>query len=1046
MGTNSGLADPDESGTVPTERRSILLRGYVETELPPARKPDWWTQPPSRFVLFFDTETTDDAAQRLRFGCYQLLEQGLPRQRGIFYDPDALKPGELSELRRVAALRHQRLMTASEFIDRVFYPVANAGGTIVGFNLPFDISRIAIAHDTARVVPRKNGSVDRSMQGGFTFKLSDEPGHGRVVVKHLSRRAASIHFAKPSQERGFFLDLKTLSAALTAKSHTLASLAESLQTAPKGDFTDFGRDIDEEMISYALQDVEVTRECYEMLVAEYGKHGLTSTLPTRIYSEASLGKAYLEAMNIRPWRRVQRDFPDKILGAIMGSYFGGRAEIHRRREVVRTIYCDFASMYPSVCTLQGLWRFVIATGVDWRDATAETQAFLRDCDLAALQHPKTWGQLPTLVRVKPDSDIFPVRARYGQDGIPTIGLNYLSADRGLWFTLADCIASKLLTGKPPEIDEAIRFTPRPIQRNLKSIDIAGNPKYAIRPARDDFYKRLIDLRRSVKSAAGAATSQGEKERLNSEQLALKILANATSYGIFVELNVEHSDKPETRQIHAGEGSFQSPSKHIENPGNFFHPLLGTLITGAARLMLAITERLAADRDVDWAFCDTDSMAFAMPPGMQNAESNALVFQQKVEDVCAWFELLNPYEAKGSILELEDQNFDPDDSSRQLPLYCFAVSAKWYALFNIDAAGNPVIRKASAHGLGHLLSALSRRRPGRAERDSGVLLWQEDLWRDIVAAAWRGELQPIPFAVGDQLALPAASRYSATTPAILGWFRKYNEERQLYAERIRPFGFLTWLHAKRPEEQFWEKSGEQGDAWDSRARSPKPVAPYDRDISKAADNARDRETWEPVPRSWLRTYAEALRLYHIHPETKFLGGGYTQSGSLRRRHVFASAVEYIGEEADSWEEDSHFGADEDSTIALGLPAEDRARMVEAIRRAVRVEKVGVKRLAKQAGLADRTVTRAVAHDPAVSDEEVARLFRAVEVLLARKQAEDLEVEELLEWARAQPRSRLATELGYDISNFRKVLSGKISPKRVLSDLQKLRRSEHGGFAN
>jgi hypothetical protein len=58
----------------PTERRSILLRGYTETELP--REPRGWrrTASASRFALFFDTETTNDAAQPLRFGCYQLWE------------------------------------------------------------------------------------------------------------------------------------------------------------------------------------------------------------------------------------------------------------------------------------------------------------------------------------------------------------------------------------------------------------------------------------------------------------------------------------------------------------------------------------------------------------------------------------------------------------------------------------------------------------------------------------------------------------------------------------------------------------------------------------------------------------------------------------------------------------------------------------------------------------------------------------------------------------------------------------------------------------
>jgi hypothetical protein len=248
--------------------------------------------------------------------------------------------------------------------------------------------------------------------------------------------------------------------------------------------------------------------------------------------------------------------------------------------------------------------------------------------------------------------------------------------------------------------------------------------------------------------------------------------------------------------------------------------------------------------------------------------------------------------------------------------------------------------------------------------------------------------------------------------------------------------LTWFHAKRPEEVFWEEGSESA-VWDQRATAAKPVAPYDRDISKAADNARDRYTWEPVPREWLRTYAEALRQYHIHPETKFLGGRHMQTGPLTRRHVFASAVEYIGKEADNWEEDSHFGADEDSAIPYGPAPEDRIRMIEAIRHAVRVEKVGVKRLSKLAGLADRAVTRVVNGDPEISGEEIVKLYRAAEGLVARKRAQDAGVLALIEWARAQPRSWLAKELGYDVSNLRKILSGKIRPKTVIAAISNLR---------
>jgi hypothetical protein len=338
-------------------------------------------------------------------------------------------------------------------------------------------------------------------------------------------------------------------------------------------------------------------------------------------------------------------------------------------------------------------------------------------------------------------------------------------------------------------------------------------------------------------------------------------------------------------------------------------------------------------------------------------------------------------------------------------------------------------------LGHLYPPYGNEDPDGPERKSGVLEWQEDVWRDIVIAALRGEPQPVPFATRDRLKTPAASRYSATTPSILGWFRRYNESR-CYADQIRPFGFLTWFHAKRPEEHFYQEGTDTED-WDPRAPARKPVAPYDRDISKAADNARDRETWEPVPRSWLRSYAEALRLYHIHPETKFLGGGHTESGPLKRRHVFATAAEYIGKEGDRWEEDSHFGADEDSAIAYGLSPEDRTRMTETIVQAIRVAKVGVKKLAKKAQLADRAVTAAVNGDDAVSGEELGKLYRAAENLLTVKRVEDEKIADLLEWAKTQPRSWLAAELRYELSNLAKVLAGKIKPRALLDRILQLR---------
>jgi hypothetical protein len=559
MATTSRSTD-EPAGAVPeAEPRPIYLRAYLPSDAKPPTRRGY--PRPSGWVLVFDTETWPDAAQNLRIGTYQLRQHGRLRDKGIFYNPDEVTDAELAGLQSEAPRHGCRLITDTEFREAILFDAAYAvDATIVGFNLPFDISRLAINHDSARAVRRKDGSLDRSMAGGFTFKLSKHAGRPRIRVRHLSRRSAFINFTQTWDEAvyaegddgeeevvqrpGFFLDLKTLAGALTSHSFSLDKLADFLGVARKEAFSDFGRAIDAKYIAYAVQDAEVTWQCYEALIARYEAHRL-ATPPTRIYSEAGLGKAYLNAMNIRPWRAVQPDVPAEVIGAIMSSYFGGRAEVHRRREIVPALYCDFASMYPSVCTLMDLWRYVISDGMTQEDWTEGATAFLADMNLDQLQRPETWRDMHVLVQVQPDADIFPVRARYSQEPTTTIGLNYLSADWPLWFTLADCVASKLLTGKAPTVISAIRFAPMGVQDGLAPVNIAGNPAYPVEPATANFYKRVIDLRREVKddlaSAKKAGADEPEIDRLDAEQLALKILANATSYGIFIELNVEDAD-------------------------------------------------------------------------------------------------------------------------------------------------------------------------------------------------------------------------------------------------------------------------------------------------------------------------------------------------------------------------------------------------------------------------------------------------------------------------------------------------------------------------
>ena len=705
------------------------------------------------------------------------------------------------------------------------------------------------------------------------------------------------------------IDIKTLAAALTSQPFSLKSLAEFLQTPHRKESTDeHGGPLTEAYIGYAVQDVQVTWECYQALLAKFAQHNFKETLPHKIYSEAGIGKAYFKEMNIRPWREVQPDFPDELTGIIASTYYGGRSEVHSRRAVTRVAYCDFLSMYPTVCTLMGLWRFMITKGMTWRVNTREVRKFLKGVKLDDIRNPELWPKLATLVQIIPNGDILPVRAPYGGDNQQTIGLNGLTSKKPLWFTLADLISSKLISGRIPRILKAITFEPKEIQESLNPINIAGNPDYRIDPYKDDFFKRLIDLRNEVKGRLKQAPGD-ERNTLEAEQLALKIVANSTSYGIFIELNVEDLPSAEDRLCYGYSGkAFKVTTNKLEKPGRYFHPLLATLITGAARLMLAVTETLAQQNGLDWAFCDTDSMAIAKP---DNVDAS---FNSRIEIIRNYFDPLNPYSTKQPLFKLEDENYRIKDDKLTpeiTPLYFLGISAKRYALFNIGENGEIIIRKASGHGLGHLMAPYPETDAPKSIPGPiipltkiGIERWQYDLWHQIIRATLDGHPDQIDLDYHSALNLPAASRYAATTPPLLNWFKQHNRNRQ-YQDQVRPFGFMMAFQA-------WPTAIENGGKLQPNAKAglaPKPIAPFDTEIARAASHCFDRETSRPVEIKCLKTYREVLAQYHLRPESKFLNGDYLDRGLTRRRHVEVESIRHIGKEANRWEEQFYLGVDD-----------------------------------------------------------------------------------------------------------------------------------------
>jgi transcriptional regulator with XRE-family HTH domain len=1016
----------------------IFVRAYVPATSPtrPAKKRKRQAGP-SKFTLVFDVETTTDPSQRVRFGGFQFREGDALHTAGIFYDADTLSPTEQSLIQGFADRLGLECMTVAEFVDGIFYGMAfELRARIVGLNLPFDLSRLAVSHGMAR----------RTMKGGYSLQLSADKWKPRVQIKHLSSRAAFIQFAgrkkrldnrrmrkidQPPVRRGAFVDLKTIAAALTSRSFSLGSLAKFLKLATqKAETDEHGKALTLEYLNYAMQDVQVTWEAYVELKQRFEEHALAQSEVSQILSEAGLGKAYLKEMGVRPWRDLQPDFPDQIVGAILSTYFGGRAEVHIRRVPTRVLYCDFLSMYPTVCTLMRLWPFVIGDAMSHRDSTAETSTWLASATPADLQKPENWLRLTTLVQIKPDGDILPVRARYEPPATAkgngasstTIGLNHLSYDGLLWFTLADCLASKFLSGKSPEVVRAITFEAGPPQADLNAVRIAGKDGPSIDPYTDDAYRSLIDHRSRIKKRMEAAIG-AEHDRLNTEQNALKIMANSTSYGIFIEVNVEDLDQKERRDCHFGGAQpFAVGTTVSEKPGSYFHPLLGTLITGAARLMLALTERAIVDAGLDWAFCDTDSMAIAKPDDMGELE-----FVGRAEAVCDWFRPLNPYEQKGPLLKIEDANFAI--GKRDIaPLHCLAISSKRYVLFNLDDNDVPIIRKASAHGLGHLLDPYAENEappaipaPSAKLPEIGVRRWQYDLWFKIIRAAYTDKPAVVPLDYHRTLRNPAVSRYAATTPELLRWFKGYNATRP-YSQQVKPFGFMCALQAK---------SALMGSGRGTKAPL-RPIAAYFSDTADAAAHCFDKETGAPIARELLKSYADALRTYHLSPEAKFENADYHDVGVTLRRHVQAVGIRYVGKEANKWEEKSILGIDDELSVEYVTDAETEAAFATLLAVALGSDR----KVAEDSGISRTTLSK-VKNGGKVRPATLTKIVAG----LGRRNAEITEIGKLRELARNETDKISLTEfahrLNFDASN----LSKSIAARRKISAQLKAKLSNY-----
>jgi hypothetical protein len=509
------------------------------------------------------------------------------------------------------------------FMEKVFFPALRKGWFICGFNLPFDLSRLSIGWHPTR-------------EAGFALQLSrmfwkkynewgTNPYRPEVYIKAKDARTSFIKRGKTKKPKQWpnparFLDISTLLFALFDEHRSVKNWCRYFRherglqwVHEKEDHEPCGR-VTLGELKYCRRDVLCTQDLLNCAKAEFDLYGFADLVPDKAYSPASLGKACFRAMNIIP-PSEKFTTSNELQGIFMQSYFGGRAECHIRKINVPIMKLDFLSQYPSVNTLLDNWKILTAESVIYSDDMTEIRRFLNGVDprkwLDKCFERETWPQLRFFALVQASDDIFPVRAPYNRDDPDrlNIGLNHLSSEKPIWFAGPDILASILLTGKVPEILKAIRVVPRGQQPGLHPLKLRG--VVDVDPYQQDLFKTLIEQRKA-------------NERDKTLKHAIKVIANATAYGAFVELNEQKEPRYKYRKVkgqkqrvrefnnvvvsvHSGEHEHRQPLYDLEIQGTMYFPPLASLITAGGRLLLAMAEASVNRAGGTFLACDTDSI-------------------------------------------------------------------------------------------------------------------------------------------------------------------------------------------------------------------------------------------------------------------------------------------------------------------------------------------------------------------------------------------------------------------------------------------------------
>jgi len=307
-------------------------------------------------------------------------------------------------------------------------------------------------------------------------------------------------------------------------------------------------------------------------------------------------------------------------------------------------------------------------------------------------------------------------------------------------------------------------------------------------------------------------------------------------------------------------------------------------------------------------------------------------------------------SSGAKSELEDENFDPA-TGVQRELWCYAVSEKSYALFNLDDKGLPVVRKHSAHVLGQYRSPVAGDRHG----------WIVQAWEREIRKALGMKVESFEWE-----SMPAISQLTLTTWSV---FKPYREN-----DTVHPFDFVAVASPTRSIQDFAK-------GYAACCAEPRPACPLFDDPQRWVEERwRCLKCGKEVPVKRFRTYGSVLRgtlesfeLKRLLPDGTPLNRN--SRGYTIPRPVHALSKTYIGKELifDPTDADEMLTAEmlsETETLIYVCPDDEYRALLD------RVKQRGVKNTAREAGISARHLSEAVNGKSHLQDATIAKLREAL----------------------------------------------------------------------